>query len=78
MGCCLDEDARLAVAPLAQSLPSRQGERRPPRGHRRHAIAVEPLVSPDAVRVATRIAARTILASQQCTQMPQNGAKKPF
>ena len=41
-------------------------------------MALEPLVPPDTVRVATRIAARTILASQQCTRMPQNGAKRPF
>ena len=47
-------------------------------GRRRHTMALEPLVPPDTVRVATRIAARTILASQQCTQMPQNGAKRPF
>ena len=83
-----------------------------PMGRRRHTMAVEALVSPDAARVATRGAAhsatrsnsvhkwqktvsrghsrrlvytvasprpaRTILASQQCTQMPQNGAKRPF
>ena len=77
MGCCLDEDARLAAA-LAQSLPSRQGGGDHRGGRRRHTMALEPLVPPDSVRVATRIAARTILASQQCTRMPQNGAKRPF
>ena len=71
MGCCLGEDANLATAPLAQSLFFRPRERRPPMGdRRRHAMAVEALVPPDA--------ARAILASQQCTQMPQNGAKRPF
>ncbi len=112
MGCCLGEDANLAAAPLAQSLFFRPRERRPPMGRRRHVIAVEALVPPDATRVATRGTAhsatrsnsvhewpktaprgrfhrlvytlasprpaRTILASQQCTQMPQNGAKRPF
>ncbi len=82
MGCCLGEDARLAVAPLAQSLSHRaclpdKGEATTG-GRRRHTMALEPLVPPDTVRVATRIAARTILASQQCTRMPQNGAKRPF
>ncbi len=83
MGCCLGEDARLAVAPLAQSLSHRacfpdQGGGDHRGGRRRHTMALEPLVPPDTVRVATRIAARTILASQQCTRMPQNGAKRPF
>ena len=78
MGCCLGEDAKLAVAPLTQSLFSRPRGRRPPRGRRRHAMAVGALVPPDAARVATRIAARTILALQQCTQMPQNGTERPF
>jgi len=64
MGCCLGEDANLAAAPLAQSLffrprVFRSRERRPPRGHRRHVIAVEALVSPDAARVATRGAAHS-------------------
>ena len=82
VGCCLDEDARLAVASLAQSLSHRaclpdKGEATTGR-RRRHTMAVEPLVPPDTVRVATRIAARTILASQQCTRMPQNGAERPF
>ena len=59
MGCCLGEDANLAAAPLAQSLffrprVFRPRERRPPRGRRRHTMAVEALVPPDATRVATR------------------------
>ena len=59
MGCCLGEDANLAAAPLAQSLffrPKvfRPRERRPPMGRRRHVIAVEALMPPDATRVATR------------------------
>ena len=54
MGCCLGEDANLAAAPLAQSLFFRPRERRPPMGRRRHVIAVEALVPPDATRVATR------------------------
>ena len=78
VGCCLGEDTKLAVAPLTQSLFSRPRGRRPPRGRRRHAMAVGALVPPDAARVATRIAARTILALQQCTQMPQNGTERPF
>ena len=77
MGCCLGEDGKLAAA-LAQSLPSRQGGGDHRGGRRRHTMALEPLVPPDSARVATRIAARTILASQQCTRMPQNGAKRPF
>ena len=48
--------ARLAAAPLAQSPFFRPRERRPPRGRRRHARAVEPLAPPAAARVATRIA----------------------
>ncbi len=59
MGCCLGEDANLAAAPLAQSLFFRPGERRPPMGRRRHTMAVEALVSPDAARVATRGAAHS-------------------
>ena len=59
MGCCLGEDANLAAAPLAQSLFFRPGERRPPMGRRRHTMAVEALVPPDATRVATRIAAHS-------------------
>ena len=56
VGCCLGEDTKLAVAPLTQSLFSRPRGRRPPRGRRRHAMAVGALVPPDAARVATRIA----------------------
>ena len=37
-------------------------------------MVVEALVPPDAARVATR----AILASQQCTRMPQNDAEEPF
>ena len=47
----------------------------PARGRRRHTVAAEALVPPDAARVAIRIAPRE---SQQCTQMPRNGAKRPF
>ena len=54
MGCCLGEDANLAAVPLAQSLFFRPGEKRPPMGRRRHTMAVEALVPPDATRVATR------------------------
>ena len=53
VGCCLGEDAKLAAAPLAQGPFSRPGGRRPPRGRRRHAMAVGALVPPDATRVAT-------------------------
>ena len=53
VGCCLGEDAKLAVAPLTQSLFSRPRGRRPPRGRRRHAMAVGALVPPDAARIAT-------------------------
>ena len=56
VGCCLGEDTKLAVAPLTQSLFSRLRGRRPPRGRRRHAMAVGALAPPDAARVATRIA----------------------
>ena len=64
MGCCLGEDANLAAAPLAQSLffrPKvfRPRERRPPMGRRRHTMAVEALVPPDATRVATRCTAHS-------------------
>ena len=41
-------------------------------------MVVEALVLPDAARVTTRIATHAILASQQCTQMPQNGDERPF
>ena len=41
-------------------------------------MAVEALVPPDAARVTIRIATHAILASQQCTQMPQNGDERPF
>ena len=59
MGCCLGEDANLAATPLAQSLffrPKvfRPRERRPPMEHRRHAMAVEALVSPCATRHSSR------------------------
>ena len=49
----------------------RPSGRRPPRGRRRHAMAVGALVPPDAARVAK-------LASQKCTQTLQNGSKGPF
>ena len=56
-GVCVDErlseDAKLAAAPLAQSLSSRPRGRGPARGRRRRAMAVETLVPPDAARVAT-------------------------
>ena len=42
---------------FAQSPFSRPGERWPPRGRRRRALAVEPLAPPDAARVATHGAA---------------------
>ena len=41
-------------------------------------MVVEALVLPDAARVTIRIATHAILASQQCTQMPQNGDERPF
>ena len=81
----------------------------PARRRRRHAMAVEALVPPDAAQVAIRIATRvatvytnapkrhrgaifgdlcTLLRphgrshdpreAQQCTQMPRNGAERPF
>ena len=53
VGCCLGEDAKLAAAPLAQGPFSRPRGRRPPRGRRRHAMAVGALVPPDAARIAT-------------------------
>ena len=74
MGCCLGEDAKLAAAPLAQDLFSLPGERWPPRGRRRHAMAIEVLVPPGAARIATR----ATLASQQCTQVPQNDTERSF
>ena len=56
-GVCVSErlskDAKLAAAALAQSLFSRPRGRGPARGRRRHTIAVEALVPPDAARVAT-------------------------
>lgn len=58
MGCCLGEDANLAAA-LAQSLFFRPRERRPPRGRRRRAMAVEALVPPDATRGAAYSATRS-------------------
>ena len=54
VGCCLGEDAKLAAAPLAQGPFSRPRGRRPPRGRRRHAMAVGALVPPDATRIAAR------------------------
>ena len=59
MGCCLGEDANLAAAPLAQSLFFRPRERRPPMERRRHVIAVEALVPPDAARGAAHSATRS-------------------
>ena len=78
MGCCLGEDANLAAAPLAQSLFFRPGvfrprERRPPMERRRHAMAVEALVSPCATRRSSRRNSQ-----QQCTRMAKNGAERPF
>ena len=70
VGCCLGEDASLTAAPLAQSLSSRPRERRPARGRHRHAMVVEVLVPPDVIRIVK-------LASQQCTQVPQNGSERP-
>ena len=74
VGCCLGEDANLAAASLAQGLFSRPRGRRPPRGRRRHTMAVGALVPPDATRVAIRVT----LALQQCTQVPQNGSERSF
>ena len=50
VGCCLGEDASLAAAVLAQSPFSQPRERWPPRGRRRHTMAVEALVPPDTAR----------------------------
>ena len=73
-GVCVSErlskDAKLAAAPLAQSLFSRPRGRGPAKGRRRHTMAVEALVPPDAARGAVR--------TQQCTQMPRNGAERSF
>ena len=73
-GVCVSErlskDAKLAAAPLAQSLFSRPRGRGPAKGRRRHTMAVEALVPPDAARGAVR--------TQQCTQLTQNGAEGPF
>ena len=41
-------------------------------------MVVGALVPPDAARVATRVATRATLASQQCTQVPQNDTERPF
>ena len=49
----ISEDAKLVAAPLARSLFSRPRGRGPARERRRHTIAVEALVPPDAARVAT-------------------------
>ena len=69
------------VSPRATRLSSRRSSRRSSqrnsvhkwqktvsRGHSRRLVYT----------VASPRPARTILASQQCTQMPQNGAKRPF
>ena len=53
VGCCLSEDAKLAAAPLVQSLFFRPRGRWPPRECRRHVMVVGALVPPDAARVAT-------------------------
>mgnify|MGYP000889606892 CR=1 FL=1 len=56
VGCCLSEDAKLAAAPLVQSLFFRPRGRWPPRECRRHVMVVGTLVPPDAARVATSVA----------------------
>jgi len=78
MGCCLSEDANLAAAPLAQSLFFRPGERRPPMGRRRHTMAVEALVSPDAARVATRGAAHSPTRSNSVHEWPKTAPRGRF
>ena len=78
MGCCLGEDANLAAAPLAQSLFFRPGERRPPMGRRRHTMAVEALVSPDAARVATRGAAHSPTRSNSVHEWPKTAPRGRF
>ena len=83
MGCSLGEDANLAAAPLAQSLffrPKvfRPRERRPPMEHRRHAMAVEALVPPDAARVATRGAAHSPTRSNSVHEWPKTAPRGRF
>ena len=41
-------------------------------------MVVGALVPPDAARVATHVATRATLASQQCTQVPQNDSERSF
>ena len=77
MGCCLGEDANLAAA-LAQSLFFRPRERRPPRGRRRRAMAVEALVPPDATRVATRGAAYSATRSNSVHEWPKTAPRSRF
>ena len=57
-------------AARVESAFSTKGEVPTERGRRRHAMAVGALVPPGAARVVK-------LASQQCTQTPQNGAERP-
>ena len=57
-------------AARVESAFSTKGEVPTERGRRRHAMAVGALVPPGATRVVK-------LASQQCTQTPQNGAERP-
>ena len=83
MGCCLGEDANLAAAPLAQSLffrprVFRPRERRPPRGRRRHAMAVEALVPPDATRIATRGTAHSPTRSNSVHEWPKTAPRGRF
>ena len=78
MGCCLGEDANLAAAPLAQSLFFRPGERRPPMGRRRHTMAVEALVPPDATRVATHGAAHSATRSNSVHEWPKTAPRGRF
>ena len=74
MGRRLGEDANLAAAPLAQSLSSRPSGR----GQRGGAAGTPWRLrrSRHLTQLASRFVSR--LASQQCTQMPQNGAERPF
>ena len=66
VGCCLGEDTKLAAAPLAQKLFSDQVGG----GHRGGAAGTPWRLG--------RSCHPTQLASQQCTQMPQNGTERPF
>ena len=70
VGCCLGEDTKLAVAPLAQKLFSDQVG-----GGHRGGAAGTPWRLGRSCHL-TRLASQ--LASQQCTQMPQNGTERPF